>query len=111
MHFKKRNFQVGGLIYLFINILYLVPTIPLLEHNEVTIDNYLKVYIISLGYYFLFYLPYLHILFCIALIIYCIKQTGSFKNTCHIIVTIVVVAIDILINIYWASVGRSWVIQ
>lgn len=111
MYFKKENLKVGGLIYMVINVLYLIPIVLLSALNEIIINNILAIYIISLSFYFLFYLPYLHILFCIVLTMYCILKKTSFKKTYFLTFIIMLSAIDIIVNIYWAFTGRSWVIQ
>lgn len=110
MQFKKPNFQIGTLIYLILNILFILPIILFDKHIGDSI-SFFGFYLIMVVSYYVFLFTYIHILFCIGFLIYNIKKFAAHKKIALFVVSLIIIIIDIFVNIYWAACGRPWSIQ
>lgn len=111
MQLKKPGFQIGSLIYLAINALYILPMALFLGHIETAANQFVGFYIITLGFYYLFFLTYAHIAFSIVVIMYGAGKFIKNKITSLFVVSLVITLINITVNVYWALCGREWTIQ
>lgn len=110
MQLKKPNFQIGTLIYLILNILFILPIILFDKHLGDSIF-FFRFYLIMVVSYYVFLLTYIHILFCVGFLIYSIKQFAAHKKIALFFVSLIIITIDIFVNICWAACGRPWTIQ
>ena len=108
---QSPKFQIGALIYFFLNIVFLLPTVYMDRFvHSVTISGF-GGYFAAVGLYYVFLLPYIHTLFCAAFLIYNIKQFAEHKKRAVFVVSLIMIAADIFVNLCWAAFGRPWTIQ
>lgn len=106
---KKINFQTGSLIYLAINVLYILPmAVFLWGHIVIPTNKFLTLYVITMLYYWAFFLTYAHIIFSIILIVYSVRQFIKDKKTWLLVSSLAVTLADIAVNVYWALNGRQF---
>lgn len=109
MQFPK--FQIGAWVYFFLNIVFLLPIVYIDRFvHSVTINGF-WVYFAAVVLYYVLLLPYFHILFCAAFLIYSIKQFAGHKKRAVFAVSLIIIAADLFVNICWAACGRPWTIQ
>lgn len=111
MSSEKINFQTRSLMYLTINVLYILPMVVFLwGHIEIPNNKLLTFYVITMLYYW-FFLTYAHIIFSIILIVYSVKKFIKDKITWLLVSSLAVTLADIAVNSYWALSGRPLTIQ
>lgn len=111
MQSKKISFQTGALIYFFLNTVFLLPIVYIDRFvHSVTFGGF-GVYFAAVCFYYVFLLPYLHILFCAGFLIYSIKQFAEHKKRAVLVGSLILIAADLFVNLYWAACGRPWTIQ
>lgn len=108
---QSPKFQIGAWVYFFLNIVFLLPIVYIDRFiHSVTISGF-GGYFAAVVLYYVFLLPYLHILFCAAFLIYNIKQFAEHKKRSAFAVSLIMIAADLFVNLYWAACGRPWTIQ
>lgn len=109
LKFQKPKYQIGVLIYLVCNILFLLPILLFDIHGGVISFN--ETYLVCVTCYNFYLITYIHILLCVFLIVSFIKQFNDIKGKLIIIITIIIITIDIFVNIWWIIRGHSWTVQ
>lgn len=67
-------------------------------------------YLIMLSLYYIFLLPYVHIVFCIILLLCNIRKLVKDKKAVVFIIFLFIFAIDTFVNIYWCTNGNRLII-
>lgn len=67
-------------------------------------------YLAMLSLYYIFLLPYIHIVFCMILLVCNIRKLVKDKKAAPFIIFLFVFAIDTFVNIYWCANGNHLII-
>ena len=118
MNIKKINLQTGvqifTLIYLIINILYILPVFILLalslSSNPLEFDP-ARYYFVSMLFYVALRLTYFNILFAIIFIVLYISQFAVNKRLNMFIFSLIIAISDIAGNVMWIIIGTPMTVQ
>ena len=104
---KLRN---GLLTYLTINCLYILPCaiwFNLSRGNPPYVPEFvLTIYAVSMIYFYIFRMTYVHIFLSVAFIPLSVWQFKRDKKTILFIISVLIIVIDIIVNIYWEKTGQ-----
>lgn len=108
---KLRN---GLLVYLSINCFYLLPGVILFNLSQGTpsfVPRFiLAIYFVSLILFYAIRLTYAHIFLCAAFIPLNVWQFAKDKKKLLFILSLLIAAVDIFLNICWEQTGQ-WIVR
>lgn len=103
---KLRNTLI---VYLAVNFTYMLPCAILFflsRGDPPFIPKFiLSIYVVSMLLFYLFKLTYAHIFLCAVFLPLNIRQFAKDKNAVLFIVSLLITAVDIAVNIYWEKTG------
>lgn len=106
---KNRSYvQIGLMVYFVVNILFLLPIVFL---NEIQPDAAPPMYIVMLILYYLFRLTYIHLIGNLGMLVYNIYKLIKEKSLRSFFGTLCVLALDVVLNIYWILNGDIYTVQ
>lgn len=107
MSSKLRN---ALLIYLAINCIYMLPCdiwFYLSRGDPVYVPkSVLSIYVVSMAYFYIFRLTYVHIFLSVAFIPLSVWQFKRDKKIILFIISLLIIVVDIIVNIYWEKTGQ-----
>ncbi len=108
---KLRN---GLLLYLAINCFYILPGAILFylsQGDPPFVPRFiLAIYVGSLFFFYIVRLTYAHIFLCVAFIPLSIWQFTKDKKKLLFVLSLLIAAVDIFLNIYWEQTGQ-WIVR
>jgi len=104
---KDMGIHKATYIYLILNILLILPMVFFDKVGNSLTDGF---YLAMLSLYYIFLLPYAHIVFCIILLICNIRRLVKDKKIASFIFFLILFLIDTIVNIYWGINGNQIII-
>lgn len=110
----SQRLRNGLLAYLGINCLYVLPCaigFYLSRGDPPFIPTFVfKIYVVSMIFFYIFKLTYVHIFLCVAFFPLSVWQLIKDKKIMLFITSTLVVVVDIIVNIYWEKTGQ-WLVR
>lgn len=116
---KRFTLQQNWCIYLIVNIVFLVPVFMLTQFMDACtvvfdlipepIGMLFLIYWIPVILYFVFRLPYLHFAVELVFLIYAVCKLIKERTVKIFLMTLVLTAFSVALNLYWLTHGLSYV--